>query len=82
MKKYFPACGSEIHLVQYGTPKNYVVKARNAILIDDEFENGIRWMMHGGEWIDPNEQKLKPLCGLWWEFNSHLILYYLSKIDK
>lgn len=59
LKKYFPACGNEIHLVQYGTPKNHVVKARNAILIDDEFENGIRWIKHGGEWINPNEQKIE-----------------------
>lgn len=59
LKKYFPACGNEIHLVQYGTPKHSIVKAKGAILFDDEYKNGVSWERNGGEWIDPTEQKIE-----------------------
>lgn len=59
IRKYFPACGDEIHLVQYGTPKHSVAKAKNAILIDDEFKNGVSWVKNGGQWIDPTKQKIE-----------------------
>lgn len=59
LKKYFPACGDEIHLVQYGTPKHKVTKARGAILFDDENKNGISWERNGGQWINPTEKKIE-----------------------
>lgn len=59
LKKYFPACNGEIHLVQYGTPKHKVVRARGAILFDDENKNGISWERNGGQWINPKEKKIE-----------------------
>ena len=59
LKKYFPACGNEIHLVQYGTPKHSIVKAKGAILFDDEYKNGISWERNGGEWINPTEKRIE-----------------------
>lgn len=61
LKKYFPACGTEIHLVQYGTPKHSVVKAKNAILFDDEERNGISWSRNGGTWFNPKEVKIEDI---------------------
>jgi hypothetical protein len=59
LKKYFPACGNEIHLVQYGTPKHSIVKAKGAILFDDEYKNGFSWERNGGEWINPTEKRIE-----------------------
>lgn len=59
LKKYFPACGNEIHLVQYGTPKHSIVKAKGAILFDDEYKNGVLWERNGGEWINPTEKRIE-----------------------
>ena len=59
LKKYFPACGNEIHLVQYGTPKHSIVKAKGAILFDDEYKNGVSWERTGGEWINPTEKRIE-----------------------
>lgn len=59
LKKYFPACGNEIHLVQYGTPKHSIVKAKGAILFDDEYKNGVSWERNGGEWINPIEKRIE-----------------------
>ena len=59
LKKYFPACGNEIHLVQYGTPKHSIVKAKGAILFDDEYKNGVSWERNGGEWINPTEKRIE-----------------------
>lgn len=59
LKKYFPACGNEIHLVQYGTPKHSIVKAKDAILFDDEYKNGVSWERNGGEWINPTEKRIE-----------------------
>ena len=59
LKKYFPACGNEIHLVQYGTPKHSIVKAKDAILFDDEYINGVSWERNGGEWINPTEKRIE-----------------------
>ena len=59
LKKYFPACGNEIHLVQYGTPKHSIVKAKGAILFDDEYKIGVSWERNGGEWINPTEKRIE-----------------------
>ena len=59
LKKYFPACGNEIHLVQYGTPKHSIVKAKDAILFDDEYKNGVSWERNGGVWINTTVKRIE-----------------------
>ena len=59
LRKYFPACGNETHHIQYGTPKHSIVKAKGAILFDDEYKNGVSWERNGGEWINPTEKRIE-----------------------
>lgn len=61
LKHYFPACGSEIHIVKYGTPKHEVVNPHGAILFDDEERNGIEWRKAGGIWYNPKEIKIEKI---------------------
>lgn len=43
INRYFEGCFVEIHIVQYGTPKQSVIKNKNAILFDDEERNRNQW---------------------------------------
>ena len=43
LKKYFPNCFTEIHIVKHGTPKHWVAKDQNGCLFDDEERNRITW---------------------------------------
>lgn len=53
LKKYLPQIKfDEIHIIQYGRPKDRVVKD-NGILIDDEEKNRLRWEKVRGEAFDP-----------------------------
>jgi len=42
LKKYFPNCFDEIHVIKHGTPKHYLAK-NGGILFDDEEKNRERW---------------------------------------
>ena len=42
IRKYFPNCFDEIHVVKYGTPKHWVAKDKG-ILFDDEEKNRTKW---------------------------------------
>ena len=42
LKKYFPDCFDEIHIIKYGTPKHWVAKDKG-ILFDDETQNIEKW---------------------------------------
>lgn len=42
IKKYFPNCFDEIHVVKYGTPKHWIAKDKG-ILFDDEEKNRTSW---------------------------------------
>lgn len=42
IKKYFPNCFDEIHVVKYGTPKHWIAKDKG-ILFDDEEKNRTNW---------------------------------------
>ncbi len=45
LEKYFPnICFDEIHIVEYGTPKEKFCKNENDILFDDEEKNRINWI--------------------------------------
>ena len=60
LKKYFPACGKERHMVSYGVPKVSVVeKVEGNYLIDDEGQNGRLWESLGGIWINPKTTKIE-----------------------
>ena len=44
LKKHLPSVEFDaIHIVEYGTPKSTVTKARNAVLFDDEERNLNEW---------------------------------------
>lgn len=45
----------EIHIVKYGTRKDYIVKDKNGILFDDELNNRNNWR---GLAIDPTEENI------------------------
>lgn len=45
----------EIHIVKYGTRKDYIVKDKNGILFDDELKNRNNWR---GLAIDPTEKNI------------------------
>ena len=47
--KYLPCIISEFHVVKYGTPKHYVCKLKDSILVDDNAEVRKAWR---GETID------------------------------
>lgn len=42
LKKYFPNCFDEIHVVKYGTPKHWIAKDKG-FLFDDEENNRTKW---------------------------------------
>jgi len=42
IKRYFPNCFDEIHVVKYGTPKHWIAKDKG-ILFDDEEKNRTSW---------------------------------------
>ena len=46
----------EIHIVKYGTRKDYIVKDKNGILFDDELNNTNNWR---GMEIDKTEKDIK-----------------------
>lgn len=48
-------CFSEFHVVKYGTPKHYVAKYKDSILVDDNAE--VRQAWKNGETIDATEYK-------------------------
>ena len=45
----------EIHIVKYGTRKDYIVRDKNGILFDDELNNRNKWR---GLAIDPTEEDI------------------------
>ena len=45
----------EIHIVKYGTRKDYIVKDKNGLLFDDELNNRNNWK---GLAIDPTEEDI------------------------
>ena len=45
----------EIHIVKYGTRKDYIVRDKNGILFDDELNNRNKWR---GLAIDPTEKDI------------------------
>lgn len=59
-EKYFPCMFTEYHVVKYGTPKHYVRKVDDSILVDDNAEVRKAWK---GETIDASncEEMLKSL---------------------
>lgn len=48
-EKYFPNVFTEYHVVKYGTPKHYVRKIKDSILVDDNADVRNAWK---GETID------------------------------
>lgn len=57
---YLP-CVTEFHVVKYGTPKHYVRKIKDSILVDDNAEVRAAWT---GETIDATKNILKALAQL------------------
>lgn len=47
--EYFPGMFSEFHVVKYGTPKHYVRKIKDSILVDDNSDVRTAWK---GQTID------------------------------
>lgn len=64
-EKYFPKVFTEYHVVKYGTPKHYVRKEKDSILVDDNEDVRNAW---SGLTIDANKdivkalRKLKEFC--------------------
>lgn len=54
-------CVSEFHVVKYGTPKHYVCKIKNSILVDDNAEVRAAWK---GQTIDATQNILEELQNL------------------
>lgn len=53
LAKHLPSVDwDEIHMVKYGTPKQYTVKDKNGILFDDEEKNREKWT---GQAFTPEE---------------------------
>lgn len=48
-------CVTEFHVVKYGTPKHYVRKIKNSVLVDDNFEVRSVWP---GQTIDATQNVL------------------------
>jgi len=64
--KYFPQVFSEFHVVKYGTPKHYVRKVKDSILVDDNADVRQAWK---GKTIDASDtqemiKKLKNLVDI------------------
>ena len=55
LKKNIDITFDEIHIVKYGTRKDYIVKDKNGILFDDELNNRNNWR---GLAIDPTEKDI------------------------
>ena len=55
LKKNINITFDEIHIVKYGTRKDYIVKDKNGILFDDELNNRNNWR---GLAIDPTEKDI------------------------
>lgn len=55
LTRYLPAA-DEIHLVKYGTPKHYVCKVKDAVLVDDNADVRARWTR--GKTINPREENI------------------------
>ena len=51
---YLPGIVSEFHVVKYGTPKHYVCKVKDSILVDDNADVRARWH---GQTIDATDSK-------------------------
>ena len=51
---YFPNVFSEFHVVKYGTPKHYVRKEKDSILVDDNADVRNAWK---GETVDATNAK-------------------------
>ena len=60
-EKYFPNVFTEYHVVKYGTPKHYVRKIKDSILIDDNAEVRQAWK---GETIDATKDIIELLKNL------------------
>lgn len=57
-ERYFPNVFSEYHVVKYGTPKHYVRKYKDSILVDDNAEVREAWK---GETIDATQNIINAL---------------------
>lgn len=57
-EKYFPNVFTEYHVVKYGTPKHYVRKEKDSILVDDNAEVRQVWK---GETIDATKNIINAL---------------------
>ena len=55
LKKNIDITFDEIHIVKYGTRKDYIVRDKNGILFDDELNNRNNWR---GLAIDPTEKDI------------------------
>jgi len=60
-EKYFPNVFTEYHVVKYGTPKHYVRKIKDSILVDDNADVRKAWK---GETIDATKDIIKLLSEL------------------
>lgn len=60
INEYLP-CVSEFHVIKYGTPKHYVRKIKDSILVDDNAEVRAAWT---GETIDATKNILQALAQL------------------
>ena len=58
LKREFPIQFEEIHIVKYGTRKDYVANEKNAIIFDDD--NSVRefWINRGGIAFNPTEENI------------------------
>lgn len=60
-EKYFPNVFTEYHVVKYGTPKHYVRKIKDSILVDDNADVRQAWK---GETVDATKDIVELLWGL------------------
>lgn len=60
-EKYFPNVFTEYHVVKYGTPKHYVRKIKDSILVDDNEDVRNAWR---GETIDATKNIVELLRAL------------------
>lgn len=60
-EKYFPNIFTEYHVVKYGTPKHYVRKIKDSILVDDNAEVRQAWK---GETVDATKDIIELLRAL------------------
>lgn len=55
LEKNFPLHFDELHFVQYGTRKDYVVRDKNGILFDDDERVRNKWR---GQAFNPEEENI------------------------